>query len=45
MGEELTQVVMRPEQIKFNFHFSKQPIDFADGIKILHLGTRLKGIT
>ena len=33
MGDELTQVATRPEQIKFYFHFSKQPIDFAVDIK------------
>lgn len=40
MGEELTQVAVRPEQIKFNFHFSNQPIDFAVDIK-----SKLKGTT
>lgn len=38
MGEEQTQVAMRPEQIKF--HFSNQPIDFAVDIK-----GKLKGTT
>lgn len=33
MGEELAQVAVRPQQIKFSFQFSNQPIDFAEDIK------------
>lgn len=38
MGEQLTQVAMRPEQI---FHFSNQPIDFAVHIKKHNMNSQL----